>query len=83
MPGILKPAACPTLMGCTFEFIGGPVKPPLDAIFEIHKWFLKWRKLQTNFDQTNNLAACGMSANGATPECRWPTNRAKEGRVLV
>lgn len=38
MPGILMPAACPTLMGCMFALIG-PVKPPLDAISKIHKWF--------------------------------------------
>lgn len=32
MPGILMPAACATFMGCTLGFMGGPAKPPLDAI---------------------------------------------------
>ncbi|TNN65307.1 hypothetical protein EYF80_024461 [Liparis tanakae] len=42
-PGILMPpAACPPCMGLIF--IG--VKPPLEAIFWIHKWF----KRDGNFD---------------------------------
>lgn len=37
MPGILMPAACATFMGCTLGFMGGPVKPPLDAISGIQQ----------------------------------------------
>lgn len=39
IPGILMPAACPTFIRFKFGFIGEPVKPPLDVIFQIHQGF--------------------------------------------